>query len=145
MREQVRKHYFPIHAEIAALSEGIKDCDALLATSWPTAYAARIIGNTISRNGRNGLTVQQASHADVAGNLIDGNAQQGIRVAGNSGVNLADSAMLLFNNAPPVIDLLPDLNGFEIVRGTWAMPPSRRPGTTEAARSPAPDSRRRRR
>jgi len=49
MREQVRKHYFPIHAEIAALSEGIKDCDALLATSWPTAYAARGIGNTVAK------------------------------------------------------------------------------------------------
>ena len=57
---------------------------------------ARIIGNTITGNGRNGLTVQQASHADVAGNMFDGNAQHGIRVVGNSGVNLADSAMLLF-------------------------------------------------
>jgi hypothetical protein len=60
------------------------------------ASTARIIGNTISGNGRNGLTVQQASHADVAGNTFDGNGQDAIRVAGNSGVNLADSAMLLF-------------------------------------------------
>ena len=60
------------------------------------ASTARIIGNTISGNGRNGLTVQQASHADVAGNTFDGNAQHGIRAVGRSGVNLADSAMLLF-------------------------------------------------
>lgn len=57
---------------------------------------ARIIGNTLSGNRRNGLTIQQASHADVAGNVIDGNGQHGISVAGNSGVNLADSAMRLF-------------------------------------------------
>jgi parallel beta-helix repeat protein len=60
------------------------------------ASTARIIGNTISGNGRNGLTVQQASHADVAGNIFDGNGQHAIHVVGNSGVNLADSAMLLF-------------------------------------------------
>jgi parallel beta-helix repeat protein len=60
------------------------------------ASTARIIGNTISGNGRNGLTVQQASHADVAGNTFNGNAQHGIRAVGSSGVNLADSAMLLF-------------------------------------------------
>ena len=59
------------------------------------AATARIIGNTISRNGRNGLTVLQASHADVAGNIFDANADDGILVVGNSGVNLADSAMLL--------------------------------------------------
>jgi hypothetical protein len=60
------------------------------------ASTARIIGNTISGNGRNGLTVQQASHADVAANVFDNNAQHGIPMFGNSGVNLADSAMLLF-------------------------------------------------
>ena len=57
---------------------------------------ARIIGNTLSRNGRNGLTVQQVSHADVAANVFNGNGQQGILVTGNSGVNLADSGMRLF-------------------------------------------------
>lgn len=57
---------------------------------------ARIIGNTLSGNRRNGLTVQQASHADVAGNVFNGNSQHGILVVGNSGVNLADSAMRLF-------------------------------------------------
>ena len=57
---------------------------------------ARIIGNTLSGNRSNGLTVQQASHADVAGNVFNGNGQYGIRVVGNSGVNLADSAMHLF-------------------------------------------------
>ena len=57
---------------------------------------ARIIGNTLSGNGRNGLTVQQVSHADVAANVFNGNGKQGILVTGNSGVNLADSAMRLF-------------------------------------------------
>jgi parallel beta-helix repeat protein len=57
---------------------------------------ARIIGNTLSGNRRNGLTVQQASHADVAGNVFNRNGQHGILVMGNSGVNLADSAMRLF-------------------------------------------------
>jgi parallel beta-helix repeat protein len=57
---------------------------------------ARIIGNTLSGNRRNGLTVQQASHADVAGNVFNDNGKQGILVVGNSGVNLADSAMRLF-------------------------------------------------
>ena len=57
---------------------------------------ARIIGNTLSENRGNGLTVQQVSHADVAGNAFNGNGQHGIRVVGNSGVNFADSAMRLF-------------------------------------------------
>jgi parallel beta-helix repeat protein len=57
---------------------------------------ARIIGNTISGNRRHGLTVQQASHADVAANVFNGNGGDAIRVFGNSGVNLADSAMHLF-------------------------------------------------
>jgi parallel beta-helix repeat protein len=57
---------------------------------------ARIIGNTISGNRRHGLTVQQASHADVAANLFNRNGEDAIRVVGNSGVNLADSAMRLF-------------------------------------------------
>ena len=65
----------------------------------PIAPVAGDLTLSPSPGARNGLTVQQASHADVAGNLIDGNAQQGIRVAGNSGVNLADSAMLLFTRA----------------------------------------------
>jgi len=57
---------------------------------------ARIIGNMISGNRRHGLTVQQASHADVAANVFNGNGEDAIRVFGNSGVNLADSAMRLF-------------------------------------------------
>ena len=57
---------------------------------------ARIIGNTLSGNRHNGLTVQQASHADVAANIFNDNGKHGILVVGNSGVNLADSAMRLF-------------------------------------------------
>ncbi len=46
VKERIRKNYFPITAEVEALSSNIKDCDALIATSWPTAYAANGIGNT---------------------------------------------------------------------------------------------------
>ena len=60
------------------------------------ASTARIIGNTLSGNRSNGLAVQQTSHADVAGNVFNGNGKDGINVIGNSGVNLADSAMHLF-------------------------------------------------
>ena len=60
------------------------------------ASTARIIGNTLSGNRGNGLAVQQTSHADVAGNLFEANGRYGIHVIGNSGVNLADSAMRLF-------------------------------------------------
>ena len=45
-RERVRKNYFPIHAEVEPLSDNVKDSDALIATSWHTAYEARCIGNT---------------------------------------------------------------------------------------------------
>ena len=57
---------------------------------------ARIIGNVVAGNVRHGLAVQQASHADVAGNTFNGNGEHGIFVVGNSGVNLADSAMRVF-------------------------------------------------
>ena len=60
------------------------------------ASTARIIGNSLNGNRHNGLTVQQVSHADVAGNEFSGNGQHGIQITGNSGVNLADSAMRLF-------------------------------------------------
>ena len=43
-----------------------------------------------------GLTVQQASHADVGGNVFNDDGQHGILVVGNSRVNLADSAIRLF-------------------------------------------------
>jgi glycosyltransferase involved in cell wall biosynthesis len=45
----VRKSYFPINAEVEALSDKIPDSDALIATSWPTAYAARGVGNTAQK------------------------------------------------------------------------------------------------
>ena len=60
------------------------------------ASAARIIGNTVKGNRGNGLAVQQTSHADVAGNVFDANGKHGIHVTGNSGINLADSGMRLF-------------------------------------------------
>ena len=49
-RESISRSYFPIGAEIYPLHdparEKIADSDALIATSWTTAYAARAIGNT---------------------------------------------------------------------------------------------------
>jgi glycosyltransferase involved in cell wall biosynthesis len=48
-RSHIQKNYFPIQAEIAAFSDGIRDSDALVATSWPTAYAAHTIGNTAAK------------------------------------------------------------------------------------------------
>jgi nitrous oxidase accessory protein NosD len=60
------------------------------------ASTARIIGNTLRGNRGSGLAVQQTSHADVAGNVFDANGAHGIYVIGNSGINLADSAMRLF-------------------------------------------------
>jgi glycosyltransferase involved in cell wall biosynthesis len=49
IRAQIQRDYFPIQAEIATVSDGMRDSDALVATSWPTAYAARSIGNTAAK------------------------------------------------------------------------------------------------
>lgn len=48
-KEYIRKSYFPINAEVEVLSDHVSDCDALIATSWPTAYAVRSIGNTAQK------------------------------------------------------------------------------------------------
>jgi glycosyltransferase involved in cell wall biosynthesis len=48
-KEHIRNWYFPVNAEVEVLSENIKDSDALIATSWPTAYAARGVGNTAQK------------------------------------------------------------------------------------------------
>lgn len=45
-KECIRKWYFPISAEVEALQDNIKESDALIATSWPTAYVVRSFGNT---------------------------------------------------------------------------------------------------
>jgi O-antigen biosynthesis protein len=49
-KELINKSYFVTNAEIHPLvepiSDAVKDSDALIATSWPTAYAARAIANT---------------------------------------------------------------------------------------------------
>ncbi len=45
-KEHIRKSYFPINAEVEVLSDRVSDSDALIATSWPTAYVVRSIGNT---------------------------------------------------------------------------------------------------
>jgi glycosyltransferase involved in cell wall biosynthesis len=49
VRQHIRNSYFPIKAEVETLSDKIKDSDALIATSWPTAYAVRRIGNTAQK------------------------------------------------------------------------------------------------
>jgi O-antigen biosynthesis protein len=41
-----RKYYFPINSPIEIFQGAIADCDALVATEWRTAYAARGLGNT---------------------------------------------------------------------------------------------------
>lgn len=49
-RKTLARSYFDVQAEIHPLRDhekhAIRDCDALVATSWSTAYAARAIGNT---------------------------------------------------------------------------------------------------
>jgi glycosyltransferase involved in cell wall biosynthesis len=45
----VRRNYFDVRAKIELISSHIKDSDALIATSWPTAYAARRIANTVEK------------------------------------------------------------------------------------------------
>ena len=42
----VRRNYFPIEARIEEFKGETADSDALIATSWVTAYAARKLGNT---------------------------------------------------------------------------------------------------
>jgi glycosyltransferase involved in cell wall biosynthesis len=44
--ELIRNHYSPIKAKVQAFSHDIADSDALIATQWTTAYAARSVGNT---------------------------------------------------------------------------------------------------
>jgi len=48
-KQRIRKRYFPINADVELLSDNVKDCDALIATSWPTAYAVRSIENTAQK------------------------------------------------------------------------------------------------
>jgi hypothetical protein len=45
-KESVQKHYFPIQTGVELFSGKVSDSDALVATSWTTAYAARTVGNT---------------------------------------------------------------------------------------------------
>jgi hypothetical protein len=82
------------------------------------ASTVRLIGNTLAGNRRNGLSVQQASHADVAGNTFNGNGEHGIRVVGNSVVNLADSAMGLFTQ-PNKTAILNGLFGIRCESGAY--------------------------
>jgi glycosyltransferase involved in cell wall biosynthesis len=44
--ELARKYYFPVQAKIEEFTGEVADSDALVATSWSTAYTARALGNT---------------------------------------------------------------------------------------------------
>ena len=46
IKQLICDRYFRINAQVEEFSEAIGDSDALIATFWPTAYAARRIGNT---------------------------------------------------------------------------------------------------
>jgi hypothetical protein len=48
-KQRIQEWYFPIKAEVEVLSDKIKDSDALIATSWRTAYPVRGIGNTVQK------------------------------------------------------------------------------------------------
>jgi parallel beta-helix repeat protein len=52
--------------------------------------SARIVGNTVSGNVGNGITVERVSQADISANTINGNDRNGIFVTQNSGVNLGN-------------------------------------------------------
>jgi len=62
---------------------------------------ARIIGNTISNNeGMDGIGVRDASHAEIARNIIDNNARHGISVTQNSSVTLGKDKITTFFDEP---------------------------------------------
>jgi len=44
--ELARKHYFPIRSRVEIFTGQVADSDALIATNWTSAYAARALGNT---------------------------------------------------------------------------------------------------
>lgn len=48
-KQRIQMDYFPINAEVKLFSDKIKESDALIATSWPTAYAVRSVGNTAQK------------------------------------------------------------------------------------------------
>jgi glycosyltransferase involved in cell wall biosynthesis len=48
-KEFVRRHYFPISSAVESFGPDISDSDALIATQWMTAYAARAVGNTAQK------------------------------------------------------------------------------------------------
>ena len=47
--ELVRSFYFPFKAQLEPLTPKIADSDALIATMWTTAYAARAVANTAGK------------------------------------------------------------------------------------------------
>lgn len=47
--EVARQSYFPIKAQVEPFQGQVPDSDALVATHWTTAYAARALGNTAAK------------------------------------------------------------------------------------------------
>lgn len=82
------------------------------------ASTARIVGNEMKQNRDSGIAIEQVSHADVAGNRLDANGGSAILVVGNSGVNLADSAMRLFEK-PNVTESANGQFGLECAMGAY--------------------------
>src|SRR6266481_1519979 len=49
IKELVRKYYFPILTDVEIYAGNVVDSDALVATSWRTAYVARTLSNTVRK------------------------------------------------------------------------------------------------
>jgi parallel beta-helix repeat protein len=63
-----------------------------------SSSSAQIVGNIISSNTEDGVRVTKVSHADISSNTIDDNGRNGILVEQNSGVNLGkDEGEEIFN------------------------------------------------
>ena len=85
--------------------------------------------NTISNNGRSGIVMDAVSRFGVTDNIIDANAQDGIRLAENSGLNLRDNITNVNNGgfglactigayASGTIDTLTGTSGAAVFDGT---------------------------
>lgn len=46
---EIARNYFPVKARVEPFRSEIPDSDALVATSWPTAYSVRTLGNTVRK------------------------------------------------------------------------------------------------
>jgi len=82
--------------------------------------SARIAGNTISSNTRNGINIDRASQATISDNTIDSNGLHGVFVTENSGANLgSDTGSGLFD-APNRTTMNNGLRGISCRVGGYA-------------------------